>query len=138
LVENARILKSGEGEMGRAKKIKGKASFNDFVMFGRNMLHNCPEWKGLHPAAKILYLYIKARFNGSNNGEICLSYRWLKGIKGLSSPSTISKAFGELEKGNWIRRRSMGGMFRRVNKYELTGTHDSYITFNRSGMARYK
>ena len=60
-----------------------------FVMLGRGMLRS-PEWKELSPAAKLAYVYLKSKYNGSNNGGVQLHYSELKGIRGLSSSSTIS------------------------------------------------
>ena len=98
-----------------------------FVMIGRRMLLKTNEWKSLTPSAKLLYIYLKAKYNGSNNGEIQLHYSELKGVKGLSSDSTASKAFRELEKKEWIKRTQFGGVYRYFNKFELTGKHDDLL-----------
>lgn len=90
------------------------------------MLHN-DEWKNLSAAAKILYVIVKSRFNGKNNGHIQVHYSSLVGIKGLSSPSTISKAFRKLETKGWNRRTNLGGLFGRINEYLMTGKFDDYI-----------
>lgn len=91
------------------------------------MLLRSEAWKALSAAAKILYLYVKCKYNGSNNGEIVLNYSELRGVRGVCSPSTISKAFRELERSGWITRTQVGGLYRFQNKYSLTGTHDEYI-----------
>ena len=98
-----------------------------FVMIGRRMLLKTNEWKSLTPSAKLLYIYLKSRYNGSNNGEIQLHYSELKGIKGLSSNNTVAKAFQELEKKGWIKKTRIGGLYRYVNEFELTGTYDDHI-----------
>ena len=108
-------------------KRKQKKAYKSFVMVGRGMLLRCQEWKDLSPAAKIIYLYIKAKYNGSNNGQIRLYYSELKGINGLSSPSTISKAFKELEAKGWIERTKIGGCYRYFNEYKLTGKFDECL-----------
>ena len=77
----------------KRKKDKGHKSF---VMLPRKMLR-IKEWKELRPAAKIFYIYLKGKYNGSNNGKIRLYYSELEEIKGLSSHSTISGAIKELE-----------------------------------------
>ena len=42
-------------------------------------LHNwfcdCPSWRSLKPGPRALYLELKRRFNGGNNGELYLSHR---------------------------------------------------------------
>lgn len=96
-----------------------------FVRLERDLLLNQEEWKQLSPAAKLLYLYIKAKYNSVNNGEIRLTYSELKGVKGLSSPKTIAKAQDELVQKGWIVRTQYGGMYRYFNLYELTWKYDS-------------
>ena len=91
------------------------------------MLLRSIEWKSLTPSAKLLYLYLKAKYDGSNNGEIQLHYSELKGVQGISSDSTVSKAFRELEKKGWIKRTRFGGLYRYINKYELTGNYDDHL-----------
>jgi len=95
-------------------------------MLPRKMIRS-QEWKNLGPAAKILYIHLKGKYNGHNNGEIRLYYSELRGIQGLLSPSTVSKAFKELEEEGWIKRTKLGGFYRCINEYELTGNFDDYI-----------
>jgi len=109
-------------------KSRKKVKYTNFFMLGREMILHCDEWKQLSPSAKILYLYVKAKHNGSNNNQICLHYSELETVRGLSSPSTVSKAFSELEQKGWIERTSLGGLYRTPNKYGLTGKYDDYIT----------
>lgn len=97
--------------------------FDSFVPIPRKTLKS-KEWKELSPAAKILYIHLKGKYNGHNNGNIRLYYSELEGIKGLSSPSTISKANLELERKEWVKRTKIGGLYRYFNEYELTGKFD--------------
>ncbi len=107
-------------------KRQRKKRFNNFVMIPRKIL-NMDEWKNLSPAAKILYIHLKTRYNGSNNGKIHLHYSELAGIKGLSSHSTVSKAFKELLEKEWVKKTTLGGLYRYSNEFELTGKYDDYI-----------
>lgn len=107
-------------------KRKRDRGHKSFVMLPRKMLRH-QEWKMFNPAAKIIYIHLKGKYNGHNNGEIRLYYSELKGIKGLSSPSTISKAFRELEIKGWIKRTKLGGLYKYFNDYELTGKVDDYL-----------
>jgi hypothetical protein len=100
--------------------------FNNFIMVPRKIL-KLEEWKSLSPSSKILYIHLKAKYNGANNGSIYLHYSELKGIKGLSSHSTISKAFKELLNKEWIKKTKHGGLYRFSNEYELSGRFDDYI-----------
>jgi hypothetical protein len=117
--------KKGERRMSRAKRNKPNRSF---VMLSRRMLLKDPEWRSLGVSAKLAYIYLKAKFNGTNNGGIQLHYSELKGVKGLSSPSAISRAFNELEEKEWIKRTKYGGLYRYFNEFELTGKHDDHIS----------
>jgi len=102
--------------------------FYDFMMLGREMILHCDEWKQLSPSAKVLYLCIKAKHNGTNNGQILLHYSELRKMKGFRSDETISKAFAELEKKGWINKPGPGGLYKIPNKYGLTGKYDDHIT----------
>ncbi len=106
--------------MGRRKK-KGAS----FVMLDRRLLFNEPAWRALSAPAKLVYIYLKGHFNGSNNGEIQLHYSTLKGIKGISSSGTVAKALKELEKGGWVEKTTRGGLYRHVSLYRLTEKYDS-------------
>lgn len=94
------------------------------MRLGRQMLFKCDEWKRLSPRAKILYLYLKAKYNGQNNGHIRLYYSELKEIRGFKSYFVISEAFKELEKNQWIERTQIGGLHRHLNEYLLSGRYD--------------
>ena len=111
--------------MSYAKRKKDKR-FHSFVAIPRKTLRR-KEWKELSPGARDVYIQMKGKYNGSNNGEIRLYYSELKGIKGLSSPSTVSSKFKELEEKEWIKRTKLGGCYRYFNEYELTGKFDDYI-----------
>ena len=111
--------------MSVAKRNKSRGH-KSFVMIPRKILRG-QEWKGLSPAAKVLYIHLKGKYNGMNNGKIRLYYSEMKGVKGCSSPSTISKASKELQNKKWISRTKLGGVFRYFNEYELTGKFDDYL-----------
>jgi hypothetical protein len=96
---------------------------------GRDVILNGKEWHGLHPGSRDIYLLLKSKFNGVNNGQILLHYSEImaKGVKGLQSHSVISRAFSELEVSGWIERTKIGGLFRFKNSYRLTGRFDSLL-----------
>ena len=79
------------------------------------------EWRSLTPKAKIVYLHLKYKFVGHNNGEIVLHYSELKD---MFSSKTIARAFRELEAKGWVERTQYGGLYRYVNKYRLTFKYD--------------
>ena len=104
-----------------------RPKFPPFLMLNKDMILHCDEWKRLSLSAKVVYICIKARHNGKNNGKISMPYSELETVKGLGSPSTVSKALKELEKKGWIRRTQLGGLYRYRNQYEMTGRYDLNI-----------
>jgi len=83
-------------------------------------------WRELSAAAKIFYLHLKGRYNGSNNGKIKLPYSAMRGVRGCSNRHAVSKAIKELEAKGWIIRKTKGGLYRYENLYKLTFKHDFY------------
>lgn len=79
------------------------------------------EWKTLAPSEKLIYISIKANFNGSNNGAIPFKYKQV--IDEFSS-ATISKALKGLQTKGWIEKTKHGGLYRFYCLYELTGKYD--------------
>jgi hypothetical protein len=90
------------------------------------MALNEDTWKGLSAAAKIYYLHLKSRYNGSNNGAIRLPYSAMKSIRGCSTNRTISKAIKELESKGWIKVKEIGGLHRHYNLFKLTFRYEFY------------
>jgi hypothetical protein len=106
---------------------KGKGYSNPpFVGLPIRMVRRCDEWKNLSSSAKILYIYIKSKYNGSNNGEIKFSYSEIKGVKGCATNRTISRAIKELESNEWICKTKIGGLYRYYNLYKLTFKYDDF------------
>jgi hypothetical protein len=100
---------------------------SSFVALDRKVLFSCPEFRQLSPRAVTLYLYLKAKYNGANNGQIRFHYSELQGVNGFGSPSTVSATFRELEKAGWVKRNRVGGLYRFQNEYELTGRFDERV-----------
>ena len=109
------------------KKGKGDVYKLPFVPLGKNMIFNCQEWRELNPAARDVYIMLKAKFNGKNNGDLQLYYSELQKVRGLRNAQTISRAFKELENSGWIERTEAGGLFRKASKYRLTGKFDVHL-----------
>ena len=109
--------------MTRTKRGKGLAH----VGIERRTLKE-EHWRGLSAAAKIFYLHLKGRYNGSNNGKIKLPYSAMKNVKGCCNHHTIAKAVKELEDKDWITRKKKGGLFRYDNLYKLTFKYDLYAS----------
>ena len=107
------------------KKSRGKSRGLQHVGIERRTLKEEP-WRGLNAAAKIFYMHLKGRYNGSNNGEIKLPYSAMRGVKGCSNNHMCSAAVKELEAKEWIKIKMKGGLYRRENFYRLTFKYDLY------------
>jgi hypothetical protein len=112
---------------GRKKQRTGKGYSNPpFVAISRRALFS-EEWANLTPKEKIFYIQLKARYNGSNNGQITFPYKKAQHIKGLQSARTISSAAQGLEDKEWIERSMEGGLHRYTTKYRLTFKYDDFV-----------
>ena len=110
--------------MGRAKNDR----YRSFVALERRVLFRCESWRALSMRAKIFYWYLKAKYNGQNNGEIQLHLSELADIPGLSSRRSFYGAAAELQKTGWIERTNPGGLYRNPNTYRLTGQYDVFVS----------
>ncbi len=107
--------------MGKRKRAK----LPPFVALSREMLRS-KEWReGLSSSAKVLYIHIKHKYVGSNNGLIRLYYSEMRDVM---ADGTITQAFEDLERGGWIERIKVGhGKYRWVYDIKLTGKYDRII-----------
>lgn len=99
------------------------AKLPPFVALTRKTLRG-QEWRQLSPPAKIVYIHIKYKFVGNNNGDICLHYSELRD---MFAPGTIAKALKELYKKEWVERTKYGGLHRYDNRFFLTGKYDDAL-----------
>lgn len=61
----------------------------------------CAAFRGLSGAAVKVFLELRSRYNGGNNGSLHLSYREAAALLGLSK-STVKRAFDELQNAGFI------------------------------------
>lgn len=107
---------------------KGRRDYySSFVAIERRTLFKCESWRQLSARAKIFYLYLKAGYNGKNNGEIQLHFGALSDLPELKSRKGFYGAARELEAAGWIKRTNQGGLFRNANTYRLTGLYDAML-----------
>ncbi|MDP1852915.1 MAG: hypothetical protein Q8L26_01720 [Candidatus Omnitrophota bacterium] len=93
-----------------------------FVMVRRDLLKD-PEWRKLSSSAKVLYIYLRAKFNHKTLSEVTLAYSEMKGVM---SSKTMSRAFKELMDGKWIEKVKYGGLFGGVSSYKFTGQYKDF------------
>ncbi len=97
--------------MGR-KKEKAKS----FVMVYRALLKD-PTFQGLSNSAKVLYIYLRAKFNRKTYSEVSLAYSEVK----FMSSKTVSRCFKELQEKGFIKKIKHGGLYGGVTTYKFTG-----------------
>ena len=94
-------------QMGRGANRKGRSKRSARFVMLRHWLLNSPAWLSLGPAARVLYLALKQRFNGSNNGRIGMSVRDAARELHISK-DTVSKALRELEERGFVKAAQRG------------------------------
>jgi len=82
-----------------------------------------PGWRKLSSSAKVLYIYLRAKFNYKTFSEVTLAY---SEMKDMMSSKTIRKAFIELMDGSWIEQTKHGGLFGGVCKYKFIGPYKDF------------
>jgi hypothetical protein len=96
---------------------KSKKSRNFAMIHKKTVESN--EWKDLSSSAKLIYIYLKVKYNGHNNGKISFKYH----VSEFSS-STTSRSLKELISKGWISKTKHGGLYRYYCLYKLTGAYD--------------
>jgi hypothetical protein len=93
-----------------------------FVAIYKALLKN-PEWRNLPSSAKVLYVYMRGKFNAETLSEVSLAY---SEVDDMFSTSTISKAFKELQDKGFIEKTKYGGLYGGVCRYKFIGEFKDY------------
>lgn len=105
--------------MGYYKKKKSKKKGERFVSLPYNML-NSKAFLDLHPQAVRIFIELKKRYNGTNNGFIGLSYLEASRIARCSK-NTAGARLSELISHGFIKRTSVGMFtYKKASEYCLT------------------
>ena len=88
--------------MARRGKVlsNGRNKQEQFIPLPYSMVRS-EAWLSLNPASIKVYVELRSRFNGGNNGELSLAYADARKMLHLGN-STIAKAFDELEERGFI------------------------------------
>jgi len=105
-----------------------KPKMPSFVAVRRDLLKD-PEWRKLSNSSKILWIYLRSKFNYKTKDEITLSYSEMKDIM---SPATMNRAFKELISNNWIEKTKYGGLFGGHCKYRFIGKYKDFYEAKRN------
>jgi len=93
-----------------------------FVMVRQDLLKD-KNWQGLSSSAKVLYIYLRSKFNQRTLSEVTLSYREMKGVM---STKTMSRSLKELAKEGFIEKIKQGGLFGGVSSYKFIGEYKDF------------
>lgn len=85
---------------------RGRSNGSPYVQLHRWFL-DCEAWRSLSVYARCLYLEIKRRYNGKNNGAISMSHREAQELVGCSN-KPITAAFRELTSKGFIKQVRRG------------------------------
>ncbi|MCX5750866.1 MAG: hypothetical protein NT099_04255 [Candidatus Saganbacteria bacterium] len=100
-----------------------KSGAPPFVMLRKDLLKD-PEWQRLSSSAKIIYIYLRAKFNCKTYSEVSLSY---SEVKDMMSTKTISRAFKELQEKGFIEKVKQGGLFGGICSYKFIGPYKDFF-----------
>lgn len=90
-----------------------------FVAVYRSLLKD-PTWRKLSSSAKVIYIYLRSKFNDATLSEVTLAY---SEIQDMMSTQTISNAFKELQESGFIEKVKNGGMYGGATSYKFLGEH---------------
>ncbi len=91
----------------RDRRRKSKTSPSDRFFQMHVWLLNSPAWKATNVYERCLYMELKQRYNGTNNGDIALSHREAQAALNCSNRPVIDAFKGLLDKG-FIRAAQLG------------------------------
>ena len=77
-------------------------------------------WRSLSGGTVKVYLELRSRYNGKNNGKLCLSMEDAADLLGMSK-STVCRAFKELEEKGFIVKTKQGRWIgRQAHEWRVT------------------
>ncbi len=97
----------GRKRRGRRHDAKGRSIGEPRFVQLRHFLLDCPAWRSMGCAPRQLYVELRRRFNGSNNGEISYSVRQAASDLHIAK-DTAMKAFRELEEKGFLKCAQSG------------------------------
>ncbi len=94
-----------------------------FVMLRVDLLKN-KQWRSLSSSAKVIYIYLRSKYNYKTLGRVTLSYSEMSDI---ISPEAMSRALKELQEQKFIEKTKKGGLFGGCCEYEFIGTFKAFL-----------
>lgn len=99
------------------KKSKGRGGSPPFFMLDHRLL-DLPNYINLTHTAKSLLVDIARQYNGSNNGDLCVTLKVMQ-KRGWTSNSTMRRALDTLLTANLVMLTRQGGLHK-CSLYALT------------------
>ena len=93
-----------------------------FVMLRHDLLKDS-EWRKLSSSAKVIYVYLRSKFNYKTFSEVTLTY---SEVKDMMSSKTIRRAFKDLMNKGFIDQTKQGGLFGGVCAYKFIGPYKDF------------
>ena len=100
---------------------KKQKSPTPFIMVRKDLLKD-KEWQELPNSAKILYIYLRGKFNHKTLSEVSLAYSEVK----FMNTSTISRGFKILQEKGFVEKTKKGGLFGGVTTYRFIGKYKDF------------
>lgn len=91
-----------------ARAIGRSGKMRPFLRLDRDMLRSA-EWAALQPYALKLLIDLGAQYTGTNNGDLCATWKFMKAC-GWRSQATLQRALKELKGAGWLEVTRQGGM----------------------------
>lgn len=111
---------------GRRVDAKGRSIGEGNYVKLANYLLDSQAYLSLTPAARAVYIQLRRRFNGSNNGYIGFSVRDAAAEVKIAK-DTATRAFKELQEKGFIRCREKGSFnFKKLHASEWILTQEKY------------
>ena len=115
---------------------KGRRKKEPFVQLKRYMINHV-SWRKLHPGARVIYIELRNRFNGINNGEISLSCREAAGVA-LCGKDTARRHLNQLIEHGFIKIASKGYFRNRHASTWILTNEDLYDTGPTNEWAKWR
>ncbi|WP_018997599.1 helix-turn-helix domain-containing protein [Hirschia maritima] len=110
---------------------KGRNDTEQYLPIPYSMA-NHPTFRSLSGPAVKVWIELRSKFNGSNNGKLSLSFQDAATKLGLSK-TTVGRAFNELQEKGFIVKQKAGHWYgRKAAEYQITDKPYNGSTATRS------
>lgn len=108
----------------------GRSGGEQYLSLPYRTAHS-PAWRSLSGNAVKVWIELHCRYNGGNNGKLCLSYAEGSKLLGIGRGS-LGRAFDELQAKGFIKRIKQGQWYgRKATEWAVTDkSYDGYLASN--------